>query len=131
MVGIKVKLELVARKEWYSRVVKRLVNFTPTRWTQRPDPDGLLYILFHTKGYANTTGYSNPELDSLLDKARVPTNIGERTKLYSQAQRVLVEDLPNVPLFYSVEYGAMRKRVHGFEWIPDQIPRFRELWKDG
>ena len=31
-------------------------------------------------------------------------------------------------LSFAVEYGATRKRVHGFEWIPDQIPRFRELW---
>jgi ABC-type transport system substrate-binding protein len=55
-IGIKLKLEPVAQSEWYDRVVKRTTNFTPTRWTQRPDPDGLLYILFHSKGFANTTG---------------------------------------------------------------------------
>ena len=130
-IGLEVTLEPVAQKEWYSRVVKRVINFTPTRWTQRPDPDGLLYILFHSKGYANTTGYNNPEFDDLLDQARVITDVSARTRLYAEAQRILAEDLPNVPLFFSVEYGAMRKAVHGFEWIPDQIPRFRELWKVG
>ena len=130
-VGIKVRLEPVARKEWYGLVVKRSINFTPTRWTQRPDPDGLLYILFHTKGYANTTGYENLKFDALLDQARIITDTKERATLYSQAQQMLSDDLPNLPLFYAVEYGAMRKQVHGFEWIPDQIPRFRDLWKDG
>jgi peptide/nickel transport system substrate-binding protein len=32
-------------------------------------------------------------------------------------------------LFFSVEYAALRSSVRGFEWIPDQIPRFRDLWK--
>jgi len=25
--------------------------------------------------------------------------------------------------------AALRDSVQGFEWIPDQIPRFRDLWK--
>jgi peptide/nickel transport system substrate-binding protein len=33
----------------------QLDQFEPNRWTQRPDPDGLLYILFHSRGFANTT----------------------------------------------------------------------------
>ena len=53
----------------------------------------------------------------------------ERRKLYSEAQRIIVADLPMPPLFFSVEYAAIRDNVQGFEWIPDQIPRFRDLWK--
>lgn len=128
-IGITIKQEPVARSEWYSRVVKRLVNFTATRWTQRPDPDGLLYILFHSKGFANSTGYNNPKLDALLDQARGTNDIEKRKGLYSKVQRILIEDIPNVPLFFSVEYAALSSKVRGFEWIPDQIPRFREVWK--
>src|SRR4051794_4227621 len=69
-VGIKVTLQPVAANDWYSRVVDGTTNLTPDRWTQRPDPDGLLYILFHSKGFANTVKYSNPEVDRLLDEAR-------------------------------------------------------------
>lgn len=127
--GITVTIKPVARKEWYGRVVKRLVNFTPTRWTQRPDPDGLLYILFHSKGYANSTGYNNPKMDALLDEARGTGDLAVRKPLYSEVQKILIEDIPNVPLFFAVEYGATGKNIHGFEWIADQIPRFRELWK--
>lgn len=127
--GITAKIKPVSRKEWYGRVVKRLVNFTPTRWTQRPDPDGLLYILFHSKGYANSTGYNNPKMDALLDEARGTGDLSVRKPLYSKIQKILIEDIPNVPLFFAVEYGAARKNVRGFEWIADQIPRFRELWK--
>jgi peptide/nickel transport system substrate-binding protein len=127
--NIKVKLDPVAQGEWYSRLVKRVTNFSPTRWTQRADPDGLLYILFHSKGFANTTGYKNDKVDSLLEQARSTFDTDARKKLYADAQQYIVQDLPMLPLFNSVEYGALRANVQGFEWIPDQMARFRDLWK--
>ena len=127
-VGINIQINAVPQKGWYGKVLKGEFEFTPTRWTQRPDPDGLLQILFHTEGFANSTKYSNPKVDALLDEARTMTDIPARTKLYAEAQRHIAADLPYVSLFFAVEYGATRTHVHGFEWIPDQIPRFRELW---
>jgi hypothetical protein len=50
----------------------------------------------------------------------------DRRRLHPQRQ-ILVKDIPMFSLFYSVEYGALRNNVHGFAWIPDQIPRFRDL----
>jgi peptide/nickel transport system substrate-binding protein len=127
--NIRVKLDPVAQGEWYSRLVKRATNFSPTRWTQRADPDGLLYILFHSKGFANTTNYRNEKVDSLLDQARSTFDMEARKKLYSEAQQLIAQDVPMLPLFNSVEYGALRGNVQGFEWIPDQMARFRYLWK--
>ena len=128
-VGIKAKLAPVAQSEWYDLLVKKQTNFSPNRWTQRPDPDGLLYILFHTKGFANTTGYSNEKVDKLLEAGRNTYDPAERKKIYDEMQAIVAKDVPMLSLFYSVEYGALRENVGGFEWIPDQIPRFRDLWK--
>jgi len=128
-VGVKLKLEPVAQSEWYAKLVRKETNFSPNRWTQRPDPDGLLYILFHSKGYANTTGYKNEKVDALLEQARQNFDQAARKKLYSEIQAILAREIPMLPLFFSVEYAALRENVQGFEWIPDQIPRFRDLWK--
>jgi peptide/nickel transport system substrate-binding protein len=128
-VGIKLQLQPVAASEWYARVMSGATNLTPTRWTQRADPDGLLYILFHSKGFANSTKYHNERVDALLDEARTVYDLPTRKKLYAQAQQLIVDDLPIVPLIFGAEYAALRAGVNGFEWIPDQIPRFRELWK--
>ena len=128
-VGLKVKLEPAAQSEWYSRIVKREINFTPIRWTQRPDPDGLLYILFHSNGHANSTGYNNPEVDRLIEEARQSFDNELRKKLYSKIQRQIMDDLPFVPILFSSEFAAMNKKVRGFVWTPDQIPRFRTVWK--
>jgi peptide/nickel transport system substrate-binding protein len=128
-VGINLQLQPIAASEWYARVVSGATNLTPTRWTQRADPDGLLYILFHSKGFANTTKYRNERVDALLDQARAIYDQAARKKLYAEAQQQIVSDLPVVPLIFGAEYAAMRAGVNGFEWIPDQIPRFRDLWK--
>jgi peptide/nickel transport system substrate-binding protein len=128
-VGIKLQLQPVAASEWYARVVSGATNLTPTRWTQRADPDGLLYILFHSKGFANTMKYKSDRVDALLDQARTVYDVAERKKLYAEAQQQIVNDLPMVPLIFGAEYAALRSPVNGFEWIPDEIPRFRDLWK--
>lgn len=128
-VGIKLQLQPVAASEWYARVVSGAINLTPTRWTQRADPDGLLYILFHSKGFANTTKYRSERVDALLDQARTEYDMATRQKLYAQVQQQIVDDLPCVPLIFGAEYAVMRAAVNGFEWIPDEIPRFRDLWK--
>jgi peptide/nickel transport system substrate-binding protein len=130
-VGIKLQLQPVAASEWYARVVSGATNLTPTRWTQRADPDGLLYILFHSKGFANTMRYKNGKVDALLDQARTVYDVATRKKLYGEAQQQIVDDLPMVPLIFGAEYAALRATVQGFEWIPDEIPRFRDLWKTG
>jgi len=128
-VGIKVTLQPVASSEWYARVVDGTTNMTPTRWTQRADPDGLMYILFDSKGFANTMKYRSDKVDALLEEARITYDVAKRKQLYGAAQQQIVTDLPMVPLIFGAEYAALRSNVRGFEWIPDQIPRFREVWK--
>ena len=128
-VGIKFTLAPVSASEWYAKLVDGSTNMSPTRWTQRPDPDGLLYILFHSKGFANTTKYKNEKVDALLDQARQSYDQAKRKTLYNEAQKLIAEDVPMMPLFFSVEYAAHRDTVQNFQWIPDQIPRFAEVWK--
>jgi peptide/nickel transport system substrate-binding protein len=122
-------LQPVSQAESYARVVQRAINFTPMSWTQRADPDGLLYILFDSHGFANTTGYHNPDVDALLEQARTSIDQEKRRVLYAQVKDQVMRDLPYIPLFFAAEYAAVAKPVHGFVWPPDQIPRFRDVWK--
>ena len=62
---------------------------------------------------------------TVMDRARTVYDLPVRKTLYADAQRLIVDDLPMVPLIFGAEYAAMRARVNGFEWIPDELPRFR------
>jgi peptide/nickel transport system substrate-binding protein len=128
-VGIEVQLEPVAQSDWYPRLVQGAINFSPIRWSQRPDPDGLFTILLQSDGFANSTKYRNTEFDAVLERARNSADVAERKKLYADAERMMVRDLPYVSLFFSAEYAAMRSNVMNHVWIGDEIPRFREVWK--
>jgi peptide/nickel transport system substrate-binding protein len=128
-VGIDVRLEPVAQSDWYPRLVQGAINFSPIRWSQRPDPDGLFTILLQGNGFANSTKYKNPELDALLERARNATAVDARKALYRDVERMMVRDLPYVSLFFSAEYAAMRSNVMNHVWIGDEIPRFRDVWK--
>lgn len=128
-VGLKVTIQPVSVSDWYPQLINGAINFLPIRWTQRPDPDGLFTYLFHSKSSANTSRYVNPEVDRLLDEARGMADQGARAKLYNAAQGHMTRDLPYIPLFFSLEFAAMRDNIRNFVWIADEIPRFREVWK--
>jgi peptide/nickel transport system substrate-binding protein len=128
-VGIKVRIEPVSISDWYPQLLQGAINFLPIRWSQRPDPDGLLTYLYHSKSGHNSSRYLNPELDALLDRARGLEDRAERASLYKQAQAMIVRDVPYIYIFHSIEFAAMRDDVRNYVWIPDEIPRFREVWK--
>jgi peptide/nickel transport system substrate-binding protein len=128
-VGLKVRIEPVSISDWYPQLLKGAINFLPIRWSQRPDPDGLLTYLYHSKSAHNSSRYLNPELDSLLDRARALDDRKARQELYKSAQEMIVRDVPYIYIFHSIEFAAMRDDVRNYVWIPDEIPRFREVWK--
>lgn len=57
------------------------------------DPSGLL-DQFHSKGAANYSGYANPDLDALLEKARGTLDQEEAKPIFADIQKILVEDTP-------------------------------------
>ncbi len=127
-VNVTMEFEPVNTADAYAMIVQRKTNWTHTRWTQRADPSGLLSILFHSKGFANSTGYSNPRVDELLDRAAAIYEPERRKPLYHEAERLITDDVPYVFLNYTAEFAVMSRKVQNWGWIPDLIPRFRELW---
>jgi peptide/nickel transport system substrate-binding protein len=127
-INVTLELEPVNTADAYALIVQRKTNWTHTRWTQRADPSGLLAILFHSKGFANSTGYTNSRVDELLDRAAAIYEPERRKPLYQEAERLIVDDVPYVFLNYTTEFAVMSRKVQNWGWIPDLIPRFRELW---
>jgi peptide/nickel transport system substrate-binding protein len=79
-----------------------------------PDPTAIEEV-YRTGGAANYTGYSNPEVDALLDEASSLVDIEERTALYAEVQRILAEDLPFLPGFWYPNLFAVRSDIAGVD----------------
>jgi len=63
------------------------------------DPDTLPFLALRTaawpeEGGFNSGYYSNPEVDALLEEARVATDQDERARLYKEMQEIVHEDAP-------------------------------------
>ncbi|WP_138472344.1 ABC transporter substrate-binding protein [Poseidonocella sp. HB161398] len=48
--------------------------------------------------FSNGSGYSNPEVDALLEQATVEIDPEKRAELYHTFQRLVMEDVPTLPL---------------------------------
>jgi oligopeptide transport system substrate-binding protein len=90
-----------------------------------PDPENFLDVLFHSEKSENHMGYSNPEVDELLEKARTEQDLKERLKLYQEVEQILINDAPWVPLFYEVEYWLTKPYVKGMIYSPMIIAKLQ------
>ncbi len=83
-------------------------------WVGFVDPDEWTYNLFHTGGKYNQQGYSNPELDKLLELGREVGDRQRRKAIYTKVQRIVATDAPMVFLYDNSQISAARRRVQGF-----------------
>ncbi|MBS3984960.1 MAG: hypothetical protein KGZ66_05095 [Selenomonadales bacterium] len=72
-----------------------------SRWVaDTPDADALLTPIFYSGVSTNMSGYSNPEVDMLIDRARKTLNGAKRLAYLKEAERIIVQDMPVVCLNY-------------------------------
>jgi peptide/nickel transport system substrate-binding protein len=64
--------------------------------------------------FSNAAGYSNSEVDSLLDRAAREPDPARRTPLYRELQQILIRDLPYQWLTESAGLRAYTARCSGF-----------------
>ena len=96
-----------------------------------PDPENFADVLFHTGSQANTGGYSNPQLDSLLEQARTEQDVTTRIGLYQQAEQMIVQDAPVLFTVHYLSYELVKPYVKGYVYTPIDIPIERYLYLEG
>jgi oligopeptide transport system substrate-binding protein len=90
-----------------------------------PDPQNFLEVLFHSDSAQNHGGYSNPDVDALLEQARGTQDTEERLAIYQQAEQLILEDAAWIPLYFDVENILVKPYVWGYTNPPIQIPRLQ------
>jgi peptide/nickel transport system substrate-binding protein len=92
-------------------------------WSGRTDPDGNLYIFMRTGAPQNYGGYSNPEVDRLLDEARLRSDFAERKAIYEKVAEHLLRDNPYLYLYHRKVLIAHTDKVDGYKQMPDGLVR--------
>jgi oligopeptide transport system substrate-binding protein len=66
----------------------------------------------------NDSGFENPAFDTLVDQAAATSDLGKRRHLLENAERVMLDDYPIVPLYFFVSKALVKPYVRGFKPSP-------------
>ena len=103
----------------------RLQMFSSGWIMDYPDPENILDLKFYSKSSLNDIEYSNPQLDSILERARVERDPGTRLKLYQDAEKAILADAAVLPLYFAQNHVVVNQDVKGWIEPPMVIPRLR------
>jgi peptide/nickel transport system substrate-binding protein len=97
-------------------------------WSGRTDPDGNIHAFLHSRGSNNDGRYGNPEVDRLLDAARVEADFEKRRDLYRQAIEIAAgRDVARLFLWHRKNIMIHTTRLTGYQPIADGMIRLQGM----
>jgi oligopeptide transport system substrate-binding protein len=124
--GVRPQVQQVEFATFLQQVDRRQFDMMTLGWiADYLDPEDFLDILFHSQSPDNRTGYANPEVDRLLEQARtMPTDTEEarqaRLRIYQQAEQIIVQDSPWIPLLHPRSAYVVKPYVQGY-FVPPLV----------
>jgi len=94
-----------------------------------PGAYNILGALFITGAGSNDGDYSNPKYDELVQQGATAPTVEEGNKLFEQAQEVLFQDLPVLPLWYRSTNAGYSTAVDNVEYGWDSWPIIYKITK--
>lgn len=131
--GVKITVENIEPDYYYDQIYSgnhgQLIS---NGWcADYPDPENFADVLFHSGSLQNSGGYSNPQLDTLLEQSRVEQDTTRRIGMYQQAEQMIVDDAAVLFTTHSLSYQLVKPYVKGYVFTPIDIPIERYMWLDG
>jgi oligopeptide transport system substrate-binding protein len=93
------------------------------------DPNTYL-DLYVTDGENNCTGFSHPEYDQLIAGAAKEPDEKKRIEMLESAERILMDEMPILPIYYYVSRNMVRPNVRGFYNTLQDIHPLYSIWLD-
>jgi oligopeptide transport system substrate-binding protein len=112
--GIQTEILPVDSKLFFPMMVEGKYDIGFGGWGGDYNHPMTFFDLFTSYAYDNATGWVNTEYDSLVEQARVATDEAEQLDLLVQAEHILMDESPIVPLY--VPSGAMMMQDYVTNW---------------
>jgi ABC-type transport system substrate-binding protein len=86
--------------------------------------------LFDSRGSDNTTGLRSRTVDTLLQRARLETNVQKKLQLYQEVEREVVAQAPLIVLSYSSYERVFQPYVKGIQVsaMGDPYIPMKKIW---
>ncbi|RMI38748.1 peptide ABC transporter substrate-binding protein [Streptomyces triticirhizae] len=86
-----------------------------------------LQPLYYTDASSNDGEYSSEEFDDLVDRANSADNEEDSVRLFKEAEQVLVDDMPAIPLWYQNGTAGFSERLNDVKLNPFSVPVFTDI----
>ena len=130
VLGVEVEIQQTEWATFLQDLQARRYHMFTLGWSaDYADPENFLDILFHSGSENNHTNYSSPQVDDLLEQARVEPDQETRFELYNRIEQMILDDAPWVLLWNTGEtYALVKPEVKGYELTPMTIPKYRYVY---
>ena len=129
-VGASMEIEQVDQATIVPRAFQRQFQVTPWRIIDLADPDPQMYANFRTGSPVALANYSNPELDRMLDRARVTADLRVRNADYCEIGRLINREAIWFWSFQNTYYAISKAKLKGlpkmFSGVIDVSPTWLE-----
>ncbi|GAA1502915.1 oligopeptide transport system substrate-binding protein [Agromyces terreus] len=85
--------------------------------------------IYATGAGSNDGDYSNADFDALLKEGLAETDLDAANAKFQEAQEILFQDLPAIPLWYSTVNGAYSESVDNVQFGWNSVPLYNEITK--
>lgn len=126
--GVKVRLRNEEWKVYLDSRRQRTFEVSVGGWVgEYSDPFAFLQIMHSKAGpWMNYSNYQNDEYDALLDQANAQIDDKARLVLLKQAEAVLLDDQPLIPLYFLTGRYLIKPYVTGF--VPNPMNVHPSRW---
>jgi peptide/nickel transport system substrate-binding protein len=126
--GANMEIEQVDQATIVPRAFMRQFQLTPWRIVDLADPDPQMYANFHTGSPVALANYSNPELDKLLEDARVSADTSKRIELYCKVSQLINKEAIWFWTFQNTYYALASAKVKGLPKIYGGVIDVSDVW---
>lgn len=129
--GIDVEIQMMESGAAYEAVNQMNYDLATTYFsTDIIDPDELTSFEVVSTGGTDAyhTGYKNPKVDELAEKARAELDETKRKEMYLEIQKLVSEDATFLFLYYKPATYAVQNYVKGFHVLSTGNYRLEEVW---
>jgi peptide/nickel transport system substrate-binding protein len=125
--GIQVSVAFLDDAAWKAKVWReKSFDLVLSQWTFDRNED--IRDQFFSTGTRNFTGYKNPEIDTLLDKARDTVDPQVKKATLKDVHRIVHQDVPMVFLWTLDSYAALSTRVRNVLIHPFYFFTYVQNW---
>jgi peptide/nickel transport system substrate-binding protein len=120
--GIELELRPLELATLLSDSIRGNFQLTFLRWVGANNDPDVFEFVFSSKRFppdgANRGHYQNPRIDALTDQIRVEMDQEKRKTLCSEVQKILADDLPYIPMWFTDVVSVHRRELGDLQLSP-------------